>query len=602
MYKVELAFLALLGESLVKHIKKKQKISIILTIIIGLLCASLTVFALNDDVTVPTISQIKVETQTVNSGESFSVYVYATDDSGIRARTSVSEVVLTRKKENPAEDSRTKSVMLKETNEPGKYVADFAVNDSWVSGEYQVTYVGVMDQAGNIAYVSQYKDQALLPQSIITVQTDNKDAMPPTIEKIEVDSQIVSPGDTFPVYVYATDESGIQATTTVSEVVLTRKKDDSSQETKTRSVWIEETDEPGKYVANFKVNDNWAAGEYNVTYVGVMDKKGNLAYVSQFNNKKILPSETVTVQSSTADVTPPVITKIELSNKTVSPGDTFPVYVYATDESGIQATTTVSEVVLTRKKDDSSQETKTRSVWIEETDEPGKYVANFKVNETWTAGEYEVTYVGVMDKKGNIAYVSTYKDPSLLPLGIVSVLPKQDEPTSKQEEPTSKQEEPTSKQEEPTSKQEEPTSKQEEPTSKQEEPSSKQDEPSSKQDEPSSKQDEPSSKQDEPSSKQDEPSSKQDEPSSKQDEPSSTQNPTSSSSTRNTTRSTASTTQRITTTRYYSATRTLVNTVKQVTVRSNVDTSDPNHLPIWIGLGLIAAGAFALAFVWKEEV
>ena len=548
-----------------------------LLIIIGTLAIGVSAHATISDVTGPTITKVEANDATVKPGDHYRVFVYAEDESGMTEKLYNSYVTLTSIPKHYTENQKTETAYLSTTEEPGKYVADFVVEDDWFEGDYYITYVIVRDNYNNYTnkrYDREYPGaDKTIPDVLVTVKNAIKDVKGPTITKVEATPATVKPGDHIPVYIYAEDESGMTEKLYNSYVTLTSIPKHYTENQKTETAYLSTTEEPGKYVADFVVEDDWFEGDYYITYVIVRDNYNNYTnkrYDREYPGAdKTIPDVVFTMKMAEKDVTGPTITKVEANDATVKPGDHYRVFVYAEDESGMTEKLYNSYVTLTSIPKHYTENQKTETAYLSTTEEPGKYVADFVVEDDWFEGDYYITYVIVRDNLNNYTnkrYDREYPGADkTIPDVTVVVVGSGIEPSSQKEEPSSKQNEPTSKQDEPTSKQDEPTSKQDEPTSKQDEPTSKQDEPSSKQEEPSSK-----------------------------------QNLSSSSSTRSTTRTTTTTTRSAATTRTYT-TRTLVNTVKQTSVRSDVDTSDPNHLPIWIGLGLIASGAFALVYVWKED-
>ena len=80
---------------------------------------------------------------------------------------------------------------------------------------------------------------------------------------------------------------------------------------------------------------------------------------------------------------------------------------------------------------------------------------------------------------------------------------------------------------------------------------------------------------------------------------------TTSSTTTSTTATTKKTTRTITTQRTTNRTiRTTARTLRTVTTANNrakpAQTDDPSHMPLWVSVAILSAGALGIAYVWKQ--
>ncbi len=441
-----------------------------------------------------------------------------------------------------------------------------------------------------------------------------EDVTPPIISQIIIDKQIVVVGDVINVFIYAEDESGIHTGMSANQVVLTRVKEDETEADRSKYAIIEPTSEPGKYVATYSVGSSFAEGDYYVSSVTLYDKAGNRAYISQYTDKNnLLPKEKVTVKSESDDVAPPTISRITVEEKTVTGGDTIDVFIYAEDESGIHTGMSANQVVLTRVKEDETEADRSKYAIIEPTSEPGKYVATYSVGSSFAEGDYYVSSVTLYDKAGNRAYISQYTDKNnLLPKERVSVVitdtsNSTTESTKSTTESTRSTTESTKSTTESTKATTESTKSTTESTKSTTE-STKSTTESTKSTTESTKSTTESTKSTTESTKSTTESTKSTTGSTK----STTKNTkadanNSSLTTNNNAAFTRTTTRTIATTRlnYQNSNynRSTTNNRSSVTQKtgSSVDTSDPSHLPIWLAMGIIAIGAYALTAVWKEE-
>ena len=158
---------------LATRMTKNRKIALTIVIVLAML-SSLTAVAFNasaliDDNTPPTVTRIDAASQVVDEGDTFNVYVYATDEYGLLEASRGLVYFYS------ADAGRGLLKELEPTDTPDKYVASFTVEEDWKVGEYKLDHITVTDANRNSTTISDYSNAELFPDVTIYVGVQPKD-------------------------------------------------------------------------------------------------------------------------------------------------------------------------------------------------------------------------------------------------------------------------------------------------------------------------------------------------------------------------------------------------------------------------------------------
>ncbi len=241
-----------------------------LAVFIGIMLVPIKSYAVVSDVTGPTVESITIDKTEVSVGDTITVTMRATDESGITTGEGKNYVAF---KMPGGSSIPTKTVYLTK-QEDGIFQGSIKVTDDFYAGWYEFFYAVVYDTVGNVRKVDGYDNVHFKVNGGIT------DVTGPTVESITIDKTEVSVGDTITVTMRATDESGI-TTGEGKNYVAFKMPGGSSIPTKT--VYLTKQ-EDGTYQGSIKVTDDFYAGWYEFFYAVVYDTVGNIRRVDGYDN------------------------------------------------------------------------------------------------------------------------------------------------------------------------------------------------------------------------------------------------------------------------------------------------------------------------------
>ena len=289
-----------------------------------------TVTGARSDVEGPTVTEIKLDEQTVKAGDTITITVHATDESGV-----LGQYVNARFRYVKSANNKEVSATFKETKDLGNdnYACVFEVPDDWPNGEYQLSYFSIDDIEHNYTYIRDAetnKYRELLPESKITM-TDSSapafDETPPTVTKIVAESQTLKVGDTFTVTVFATDEGGFDDSY-FGIVYLSIDPDDPKWETASASDYMNfskdaslENNGNGSFSATFVVGENWIEGKYVINQVSITDKEWNYTDLNR-SVDTLIPDAVFTLGADTAPSESPEPSETIKPSETPAPSET----------------------------------------------------------------------------------------------------------------------------------------------------------------------------------------------------------------------------------------------------------------------------------------
>ena len=256
----------------------RKIIALVITLVLMAALLSVAGFAAQDT-TPPVITKIEAESVTISGDETFTITVYASDDSGF-PEEHVGAVQLIRVPNSPEEKTPVFGTELV-NNGDGTMTATFQAWEQVHSGKYIFDYVLISDKNGNKTKITPDKDpNKLLPDVKFTFKTNRTDVISPTITKVEAKSQTLKLGDCFKITVYASDESGFHQGDEGTGTIILVNEDNNTASNK-ESVFID--DGNGVLAAEFTVADDWKLGEYTIDSLAIYDKEGNPKVIYNFN-------------------------------------------------------------------------------------------------------------------------------------------------------------------------------------------------------------------------------------------------------------------------------------------------------------------------------
>lgn len=172
----------------------------------------------------------------------------------------------------------------------------------------------------------------------------------------------------------------------------------------------------GAFDASCYVNADTPEGEYYIDYVYANSSDANV-YVGYNDESGIIPKDTIKIQTGYTDFEAPVISKVEVPTNSVREGEQITVRVHATDQgSGISENHPGVVQLEPIGAIESIGRQRTENL---ERIQDGVYEASFSVDDTWAAGDYQLTVVRVYDAQNNSSAVKSDDKNSLIPNVII---------------------------------------------------------------------------------------------------------------------------------------------------------------------------------------
>ncbi|NGY85866.1 hypothetical protein F6Y05_09020 [Bacillus megaterium] len=324
------------------------------------------------DVTKPTLESVKVDKKEgeVEVGDVLHVQVKASDkESGLNDRIYLYyKAPIT---------GKYKTVSLIYNASKGYYEGDLTVEDTMESGEWQVAWVTLYDNAENSNTV-----YGPIEGSSFIVKGTSPDVTKPTLESIKLDKKEGKVGDIIHVQVKASDkESGL------NERIYLYYKAPITGKYKTVSLTYNAS--KGYYEGDLTVEDTMESGEWQVAWVTLYDNAENSTTVYG-----PIEGSSFIVKGTSPDVTKPTLESIKLDKKEGKVGDILHVQVKASDkESGL------NERIYLYYKAPITGKYKTVSLTYNAS--KGYYEGDLTVEDTMESGEWQVAWVTLYDNAEN---------------------------------------------------------------------------------------------------------------------------------------------------------------------------------------------------------
>lgn len=341
-----------------------------------------TIQVLNDspDTTPPTVSGIQFLNESVNTGQENTILIEAEDDlSGIN----ILYVGLTN------EFGQTFSVDSSYQNEDGSWTGSFVIPSYIKNSTFKVLNVITQDHAGNsdqLFYEEEYPSEF----GTFNVVNDNEDAIPPVVQSVMFERELVMAEETNVVRIAATDDtSGIESI----EIFLTSP----TGKGKTNSYLY--PDEEGNFVGEVYIPPFTEPGEWRVSQIIAKDYAGNVLDATYSVENYPESFGRFMVENSAFDETPATIDKVVFQKAEVKGNEEAQLTVYAED------TQTVPAFVEVELGGPSGEQTLTGST--DYLDESGLMHITIPVPGDAEHGEWRVKRIWIFDLAGNEA-VYTY--------------------------------------------------------------------------------------------------------------------------------------------------------------------------------------------------
>ncbi|OOE14669.1 Ig-like domain-containing protein [Fictibacillus arsenicus] len=337
-----------------------------------------TIQVLNDspDTTPPTISGIQFLNESVNTGQENTILIKAEDDlSGIN----ILYVGLTN------EFGQTFSVDSSYQNEDGTWTGSFVIPSYIKNSTFKVLNVITQDHAGNsdqLFYEEEYPSEF----GTFNVVNDNEDAIPPVVQSVMFERDLVMAEESNVVRIEATDEnSGVESI----EIFLTSP----TGKGKTNSYLY--PDEEGNFVGEVYIPPFTEPGEWRVSQIIAKDFAGNVLDAAYSAENYPESFDTFMVENSVFDETPATIDKVVFQKAEVKGNEEAQLTVYAED------TQTVPAFVEVELVSPSGEQTLAGST--DYLDESGLMHITIPVPDDAEHGEWIVKRIWIFDLAGNEA-------------------------------------------------------------------------------------------------------------------------------------------------------------------------------------------------------
>ena len=130
------------------------------------------------DSTMPKIQKVEAKSQTLKPGDSFSIKVYATDESGMRQMGEDGSGVVYVSQEGYGRGEQQEATLF--DNKDGSLTATFHVTEAWKTGEYTISWIYLEDYWRNARQIiNNYAEIAEISDYVFTVIDKNASSAPP---------------------------------------------------------------------------------------------------------------------------------------------------------------------------------------------------------------------------------------------------------------------------------------------------------------------------------------------------------------------------------------------------------------------------------------
>ncbi|WP_342042997.1 triple tyrosine motif-containing protein [Bacillus sp. OTU2372] len=219
-----------------------------------------------------------------------------------------------------------------------------------------------------------------LPQKFLA----EVDTAPPTLEKVELTKTEISAGESNTIYITPKDEiSGIK-------YVSFRAESPSGKHAYGANIWS--VDSQGRWYGTIPINEYSEGGTWKIDSISLTDNAGNTKY---FYYGKDYTADFI-VDSPNADITAPILEKVELSKTDMSAGESNTIYITPKDEiSGIK-------YVSFRAESPSGKHAYGANIW--NIDGQGRWYGSIPIDNNSESGLWKIDSISLTDNAGNTKY------------------------------------------------------------------------------------------------------------------------------------------------------------------------------------------------------
>jgi hypothetical protein len=345
---------------------------------------------LNEDIVSPKVKAISVEKVSgKEENDTVIVKVQASDDmSGLAEDANLCYVL--------QKDNKDIEQEVALTFKDGQYIGEINLDDSFIVGEWKVSFITLQDKANNVAVIYNAKVHEGMGIDLSAGNINlSQDTSAPMFQGISVNTNIVNLYDTLVVEVRAIDNSGLEEEANLCYV--------SEVDGKVVEKEVVLKLENGKYIGRLPIDETYKVGNWRVSFITLQDKLGNVSIVYNSDVHKGLGTDL-----SKADLSAKVegayllFNKVYVSTQMAFLGDKVQVVVEATDKAAELKETANLCYVLTTPLGDVEREVTLNLV-------DGKYVGSIDVDESYYSGLWKISFITIEDVKGNLIVVYNNK-------------------------------------------------------------------------------------------------------------------------------------------------------------------------------------------------
>ncbi|WNB92511.1 Ig-like domain-containing protein [Bacillus sp. NEB1478] len=325
------------------------------------------------DVTKPVFESISIDKTNVKVGDPVTITIKAHDTESGLVESSLPVVY-----KSPI-THKDQWVYLSYNASIGGYEGSIMMKDSMESGEWQIYFFDLMDNAGNYDRIT-----GPIAGSSFTLTGTTTDVTKPILDRISVDKSDVNVGDQVTITIKAHDtESGIVE----SEVPVIYK---SPITHKDQWVYLHYNASISGYEGSITMKDSMESGEWQIYFFDLMDNAGNYDRIMG-----PVDGSSFTLTGTTTDVTKPILEGINIDKTDVRVGDKVTITIKAKDtESGLvnSSLPVIYKSPITHKD---------QWVYLPYNASIGGYEGSITMKESMEPGEWQIYFFDLMDNAGN---------------------------------------------------------------------------------------------------------------------------------------------------------------------------------------------------------
>jgi hypothetical protein len=328
------------------------------------------------DINPPVINSVKVDKKEASVGDTVTLSINASDYQSEIDYMTVSYKMGTKYSEQDAVYNWM----------TGMYEVKITITDSSRPGTWSIDSIYVEDTASNWDYIYSGDNGVDFDAANFTVNNENADITPPTIQEVTVDKTEAKPDDTVKISIRATDDkSGVES-------IYVDLENSYYGYFYGEAIFNPETNQ---YEMSVPITDRTKPGLWSIEGISVNDNEDNSEYYENGYSGNDFSAANFNVTNENADITPPTITDVRVDQTEVEPGDTVTLSINATDDkSGVR------DVMVTRKNSYGGYS----SDYATYNESTNKFELQIPITDKTKSGVWSIDTIRLSDLDGNYGY------------------------------------------------------------------------------------------------------------------------------------------------------------------------------------------------------